>query len=48
MVEERTGWPVRFADRVEETAPPTQDELEVLRDLQARTERAHGAIIGEA
>ena len=42
-VKENTGWPVRFAELVEETAPPTVDELEVLRDLHARTARAHGA-----
>jgi glutaconate CoA-transferase subunit B len=32
-----TGWPVRFADAVEETSPPASHELEVLRDLQARS-----------
>jgi glutaconate CoA-transferase subunit B len=42
------GWDVRFADVVEETAPPTAVELEVLRDLHARTARAHGAVTGEA
>lgn len=36
-----TGWPVRFAATVEETAPPTSDELEVLRALHARTDEAH-------
>ncbi|HXF81928.1 MAG TPA: CoA-transferase subunit beta [bacterium] len=33
----RTGWPVRFADRLEETVPPTAEELAVLRELQARS-----------
>ncbi|HXW06492.1 MAG TPA: CoA-transferase subunit beta [Vicinamibacterales bacterium] len=42
-VEGRTGWSIRFADRVEETPPPTPHELEVLRDLNARTARAHGS-----
>ena len=41
QVTERTGWPIRFADRVEETPPPTAEELETLRDLHARTEAAH-------
>lgn len=37
----QTGWPVRFAATVVETAAPTVQELEVLRDLHARTARAH-------
>ncbi len=32
---------VRFAGTVEQTPPPTTTELAVLRDLHARTERAH-------
>lgn len=42
QIEANTGWPVRFADRVEETAAPTAEELGALRDLNARTARAHG------
>ncbi len=42
QITENTGWPVRFADAVAETPPPTAHELEVLRDLHARTARAHG------
>jgi glutaconate CoA-transferase subunit B len=42
QISEATGWPVRFAERVEQTPPPTATELEALRDLQARTARAHG------
>jgi glutaconate CoA-transferase subunit B len=38
-----TGWPLRFAAEVRDTAPPTQEELSVLRDLQERTRRAHAA-----
>lgn len=38
-----TGWSVRFADDVEETPPPTDDELTVLRALYERTRRAHHA-----
>ena len=36
-----TGWPLRVADALTETPPPTPLELDVLRDLQARTQRAH-------
>jgi glutaconate CoA-transferase subunit B len=42
MVQAGCGWKVRFAETVGETPPPTERELEVLRDLQARTARAHG------
>jgi len=41
QVQETCGWPVRFAETVEETPPPTEDELRVLRELKARTEAAH-------
>ena len=41
-IAESTGWRVRFAATVAETPPPTAHELEVLRDLHARTARAHG------
>jgi glutaconate CoA-transferase, subunit B len=37
-----TGWPVHYAAKVEETASPTEQELSVLRELHARTARAHG------
>jgi glutaconate CoA-transferase subunit B len=36
-----TGWALKVAPQVETTAPPTEHELSVLRDLQARTARAH-------
>jgi glutaconate CoA-transferase subunit B len=42
-LQENTGWPLRYAARVAETRPPTAQELEVLRDLNARTQRAHQA-----
>jgi glutaconate CoA-transferase, subunit B len=42
-VRENTGWPVKFAEHVMETTPPTQFELEVLRDLNERTAIAHGS-----
>lgn len=41
-VVDATGWAVRFADDVTETPAPTPEELEVLRDLHARTAKAHG------
>jgi glutaconate CoA-transferase subunit B len=37
-----TGWPVRFAAELAQTTPPTETELATLRDLYARTARAHG------
>lgn len=40
-VQATCGWPVRFADDLEETPAPTAEELQTLRDLQARTEAAH-------
>jgi glutaconate CoA-transferase, subunit B len=43
QIQENTGWPVRYAAQVGETPPPTAQELEVLRELNARTARAHGA-----
>ena len=39
-----TGWPLRFADAVSETPAPSSDELDVLRDLQDRTRRAHAQV----
>ena len=38
-----TGWPVRFGAEVTETFAPTAQELAVLRDLHARTARAHAS-----
>jgi glutaconate CoA-transferase, subunit B len=35
------GWALRFSDRLATTAEPTQQELQVLRDLQARSAAAH-------
>jgi glutaconate CoA-transferase subunit B len=46
QVREKTSWDVRFAKQIEETAPPSAIELEVLRELHARTARAHGATDG--
>ena len=41
QVRESTGWPVRFSERLRETEPPSARELEVLRDLNLRTAKAH-------
>jgi glutaconate CoA-transferase subunit B len=38
-----TGWPLKYAPNVGETPPPTPEELSVLREIQARTKRAHEA-----
>jgi glutaconate CoA-transferase subunit B len=46
-VSENTGWPVRFAIRVDETPDPSAHELGMLRDLNDRTARAHGAAAAE-
>jgi len=41
-IQDTCGWKVRFSDRLEETPPPSELELTTLRELQARTEKAHG------
>ncbi len=43
QIQENTGWPVKYAASVEETKAPTAKELDVLRELHARTARAHAA-----
>jgi glutaconate CoA-transferase, subunit B len=35
------GWPLKFARNAGETPRPTEQELSVLRELQARTAKAH-------
>ena len=47
QVVEQTGWPVAFAPTVDETPAPTARELDVLRDLHARTAVAHGVDAAE-
>jgi glutaconate CoA-transferase subunit B len=37
-----TGWRIKFAEKLSTTPPPTAEELNVLRALQARTKAAHG------
>jgi glutaconate CoA-transferase subunit B len=43
QIQANTGWPVRFAGDVSATPVPDEHELSVLRELHARTARAHGA-----
>jgi glutaconate CoA-transferase subunit B len=38
---ENCGWAPKFAANVAQTPPPTARELDVLRDMQARTKAAH-------
>jgi glutaconate CoA-transferase, subunit B len=38
---EACGWNLRFSDKLESTAAPSALELQVLRDLQARSAAAH-------
>ena len=40
QIADGTGWKVKFAGKVADTPPPTSQELEVLRDLHARTKAA--------
>jgi glutaconate CoA-transferase subunit B len=47
QVRENTGWDVRFSGIVAETPAPTDGELEALRDLNARTAKAHGTVAAE-
>ncbi|MDW9397412.1 CoA-transferase subunit beta [Sinorhizobium meliloti] len=42
------GWPIKFAETVIETPAPTETELVVLRDINARTKKAHKAAGKEA
>jgi glutaconate CoA-transferase subunit B len=42
QIAESSAWPVRYAATVNETPPPTAHELQALRELHARTKRAHG------
>ena len=36
-----TGWPLRVADDVTESRPPTDEELRMLREIHRRTAEAH-------
>jgi glutaconate CoA-transferase subunit B len=39
---EATGWPLKVANDLAATPAPSADELTVLRDINARTAKAHG------
>ena len=41
-VKDATGWPLKTAQHVSELPGPTNEELAVLRELKARTAKAHG------
>ena len=41
QVRAATGWKIKFAPKPAETAAPSEAELAVLRDLHARTAKAH-------
>jgi glutaconate CoA-transferase subunit B len=47
QVKAATGWPLQVAPRLATTPVPTPAELAVLRDLHARTKRAHAAAAAE-
>lgn len=42
QIDANTGWSVRYAARIADTVPPSALELSTLRDIHARTKRAHG------
>jgi glutaconate CoA-transferase, subunit B len=42
-----TGWDLKVASSLATTSAPTAQELETLRDLQARTAKAHGTVANE-
>src|SRR6202158_1139797 len=42
-----TGWDLKIAATLAHTAAPTTSELETLRDLHARTAKAHGSVASE-
>jgi glutaconate CoA-transferase subunit B len=41
QVREQTGWDLAVSDELIVTDPPTDEELDILHDLQERTQRAH-------
>jgi glutaconate CoA-transferase subunit B len=42
QVTKATGWEIKFTPQLHETPPPTNLELATLRDLEKRTQLAHG------
>ena len=47
QVREATGWDLKVAEQLGRTVAPDAKELATLRDLQARTARAHGSLANE-
>jgi glutaconate CoA-transferase subunit B len=47
QIRENTSWEIRFAGTLAETEPPAAIELKTLRELHARTARAHGTSASE-
>jgi glutaconate CoA-transferase subunit B len=47
-IAENTGWKMRFSEQCGETDAPRAGELDVLRELKARTAAAHGVQADEA
>jgi glutaconate CoA-transferase subunit B len=41
-IDRNTGWQVKYAAHAAATPAPSTEELTVLRELHARTKRAHG------
>ena len=41
QIVDNCGWPIKFAGEVIETPVPTEIELATLRDINARTKKAH-------
>jgi glutaconate CoA-transferase subunit B len=41
QIVENCGWAIRFAEHVIETPAPSELELKTLRDINARTKKAH-------
>lgn len=47
QVRDATGWELKVAGKLGRTVAPDAKELATLRDLQARTARAHGSVASE-
>lgn len=43
QMQDSVSWPIKYSDDLAVTSVPTQQELQVLRDLKARTATAHAA-----
>jgi glutaconate CoA-transferase, subunit B len=47
QVRDATGWELKVAEKLGRTVAPDAKELATLRDLQARTAKAHGSVANE-